>query len=166
MRSSTAENKNNNWIPNNNVIRDWKNILRGNIHQKGNWVWPKGYIYPFSGDEVGGGEAKRFLTDSAQQLFYTSNHLRHPQFSNCQGHIILSKSPSQQKFAWRTDILRNRSIGCPWSETNTVKAKETSEILTRRYREKTKQQNELKKLHVHRTEGNEELTQNIKTEAR
>ena len=61
----------------------------------------------------GGGRAKRFLTDSAQQLFYTSNHLRHPQFSNFQGHIILSKSPSQQKFAWRTDILRNRSIGCP-----------------------------------------------------
>ena len=52
------------------------------------------------------------------------------------------------------------------SETNTAKAKETSEILTRRYREKTKHQNELKKLHVHRTEGNEELTQNIKTEAR
>ena len=83
----------------------------------GNWVWPKGYIYPFSGDGVGGGgvlEAKRFLTDSAQQLSYTSNHLRHPQFSNFQGHIILSKSPSQQKFGWRTDILRNRSIGCPW----------------------------------------------------
>ena len=80
----------------------------------GNWVWPKGYIHPFSGDGVGGGEAKRFLTESAQQLSYTSNHLRHPQFSNFQGHIILSKSPSQQKFAWRTDILRNRSIGCPW----------------------------------------------------
>ena len=81
----------------------------------GNWVWPKGYIYLFSGDGVGGGgEAKRFLTDSAQQLSYTSNHLRHPQFSNFQGHIILSKSPSQQKFGWRTDILRNRSIGCPW----------------------------------------------------
>ena len=28
--------------------------------------------------------------------------------------IISSTSPSQQKFAWRTDILRNRSIGCPW----------------------------------------------------
>ena len=80
----------------------------------GNWVWPKGYIHPFSGDGVGGGgEAKRFLTDSAQQLSYTSNHLRHPQFSNFQGHIILSKSPSQQKFAWRRDILRNRFIGCP-----------------------------------------------------
>ena len=27
--------------------------------------------------------------------------------------IISSTSPSQQKCAWRTDILRNRSIGCP-----------------------------------------------------
>ena len=68
----------------------------------GNWVWPKGYIHLFSG---GWGEGLRG--------FYTSNHLRHPQFSNFQGHIILSKSPSQQKFAWRTDMLRNRSIGCP-----------------------------------------------------
>ena len=50
------------------------------------------------------------------------------------------------------------------SETNTVKAKETGEILTRRYREKTKHQDELNKLHVDRTEGNEELTRNIKTE--
>ena len=30
-----------------------------------------------------------------------------------QGHIISPKSPSPQKFAWR-DILRSRSIGCPW----------------------------------------------------
>ena len=29
-----------------------------------------------------------------------------------QGHIVFSKSPSLQKFVWRTDILRNRSIGC------------------------------------------------------
>ena len=28
--------------------------------------------------------------------------------------ITSSKSPSQQKLAWRTDILRNRSIGHPW----------------------------------------------------
>ena len=58
----------------------------------------------------GGGEAKRFLTDSAQQLSYTSNHLRHPQFSNFQGHIILSKSPSSKNLAeeqifWGTDPL-------------------------------------------------------------
>ena len=30
-----------------------------------------------------------------------------------QGQIAFSKSPSLQKFVWRTDILRNRSIGCP-----------------------------------------------------
>ena len=28
---------------------------------------------------------------------------------------FFSKSPSQQKLAWRTNILRNRFIGCPWS---------------------------------------------------
>ena len=31
-----------------------------------------------------------------------------------QAHINFPKSPSQQKIAWRTDILRNRFIGCPW----------------------------------------------------
>ena len=30
-----------------------------------------------------------------------------------QGHIIFSKSSSQQRYGWRTDILRNISIGCP-----------------------------------------------------
>ena len=34
MRPLTAENKNNNQIPSNSVIRDKKNILRGNIHKK------------------------------------------------------------------------------------------------------------------------------------
>ena len=32
-----------------------------------------------------------------------------------QEHIISPKSPRQQKFAWRTDILRSRSIVCPWN---------------------------------------------------
>ena len=34
MRPWTAEIKNNNQIPSNSVIRDKKNILRGNIHKK------------------------------------------------------------------------------------------------------------------------------------
>ena len=34
MRPFTAEIQNNNYIPSNNVIRDKKNISRGNVHQK------------------------------------------------------------------------------------------------------------------------------------
>ena len=34
-------------------------------------------------------------------------------------HINFSKSSSQQKVARRTDISRNRSIGCPWRHTET-----------------------------------------------
>ena len=34
IRPLTAEIKNNNLIPSNSVIRDKKNILRGNIHKK------------------------------------------------------------------------------------------------------------------------------------
>ena len=34
MRSLTAEIKNNNYISSNSVIRDMKNISRGNIHSK------------------------------------------------------------------------------------------------------------------------------------
>ena len=30
-----------------------------------------------------------------------------------EGNIVSSTTPSQQNFAWRTHILRNRSIGCP-----------------------------------------------------
>ena len=37
-----------------------------------------------------------------------------------QGYIISSTSPSQQKFRWRTDNLRNRFIGCPWKITITL----------------------------------------------
>ena len=40
-----------------------------------------------------------------------------------QGHILFSKSPSQQKFAWRTNILRNRSTGCPWKKKRKEKEK-------------------------------------------
>ena len=58
------------------------------------------------------------------QLFWTPNLLRHPELSISQQHfpwkdINFSKSSSQQKVARRTDISRNRSIGCPWRHTET-----------------------------------------------
>ena len=37
-----------------------------------------------------------------------------------QGHLIFPKSPNQQKFARRTDILRNTSIVCPWRKSRMV----------------------------------------------
>ena len=37
-----------------------------------------------------------------------------------QGHIIFPKCPSQQNFACRTDIMRSRSIGCPWMNWNVL----------------------------------------------
>ena len=51
-----------------------------------------------------------------------SRHQIHSDTLNClllatfsfQGHIISFTSHSQQQFRWRTDILRNRFIGCPW----------------------------------------------------
>ena len=42
----------------------------------------------------------------------TLNYL-FPATVSSHGHIISSTSPTQQKFAWRTDLLRNRSIGFP-----------------------------------------------------
>ena len=36
-----------------------------------------------------------------------------PPTLSIQGHINFPKSPSKQNITWRTDILRNRSIGCP-----------------------------------------------------
>ena len=75
---------------------------------------------------VGGG-GRVGLTNSTYQLFETLKNQIPSDILNClfpssnftfQGHIIFSKSPSQRKIAWRTDILRNRSIGCPWLFTD------------------------------------------------
>ena len=72
---------------------------------------------PSAGGREGGGG----LTNSTYQLFETPKNQIPSDTLNCifpsnnftfQGHIIFSKSPSQQKIAWRTDILRNKSIGC------------------------------------------------------
>ena len=87
--------------------------LGGVEYQNGKWVWPKGEIHPFS---RGGGEG--FRTNNPQ-LFSTSNPRRHPELSFSQQHfhskhIFFFPQPSQPKFAWRTDIFSNRSIGCPW----------------------------------------------------
>ena len=65
------------------------------------------------------GRGKRLLTNNTCQLL----HIKSPRtpwivFSpatlSFHGHIISSTSPSHQKLAWRTDILWNRSLGCPW----------------------------------------------------
>ena len=88
------------------------------FHDQNNGIAQKsvswGEIHPFS---VGGG---------FWQIVHTSYSRlqisRHPELSISQHHfhlpskeILFFQSPSQQKFAWRTDILRNRSTGCPWS---------------------------------------------------
>ena len=58
--------------------------------------------------QLAGRWGERFLiiarSSYSRQLF--------PATLSFQGHIIVLKSSSQQKFAWRTDILRNRSVGC------------------------------------------------------
>ena len=65
------------------------------------------------------GRGKRLLTNNTCQLL----HIKSPRtpwivFSpatlSFHGHIISSTSPSHQKLAWRTYILWNRSVGCPW----------------------------------------------------
>ena len=47
---------------------------------------------------------KKFLTNSAKNLF------RRPELSKEK--LIFANSESAKM--WRTDILRNRSVGCPW----------------------------------------------------
>ena len=72
-----------------------------------------------------GGRRKRYLTNTTYQLFKTLIPLRRPELiHSLQGQIIFPKSPTQQKFAWRTDILRNRSIGCPWTEDKELRSKD------------------------------------------
>ena len=59
--------------------------------------------------EGGGGEWGGFRFKSSQ----TPSIIFFPATLSFKGHTISFTSPSQQKFAWRTDILRNGSIGCP-----------------------------------------------------
>ena len=68
------------------------------------WVWPRGAPHHFSA---------AILHSKDPQ---TPRIVFLPATLSFQGHIITSTSPSQQKLAWRSDILRNRSIGCPCTE--------------------------------------------------
>ena len=74
------------------------------------WVWAEGGIHPFSGrgrrGVGGGGGGERFF-------IYTKSAHFSPATLSFQGHIISPTSPSLQKLAWRTDILKNRSLGAP-----------------------------------------------------
>ena len=72
----------------------------------------KGDIFAFS---EGGAEflTKIYVTYSRHQFPSDTNNYLFPAKLSVPEHIISSKSSSQQKLARRTDILRNRSIGCP-----------------------------------------------------
>ena len=117
------------------------------------WVWYKGEIHPY----------RRMMGAGISQIAQTS-YSRHQIKSdnlNCQfpsnilgllqGHILIFlKSPSQQKFAWKTEILRNRSIGCPqevgqprdevgdWQEFINLKESFALELHSRLFKKSTK----------------------------
>jgi len=55
----------------------------------------------------------------------TQNCLSSPAILSFQGHINSPNSPSQEKPPWRTDILRNRSIGCPCSKYSNLYLQKT-----------------------------------------
>ena len=59
---------------------------------------------------VGGGGCVAILHTKSQKTIWI---IYFPATLSFQGYINFSKSPSQQKISWSTDILRNRSIGCP-----------------------------------------------------
>ena len=71
-------------------------------------VWPREEEFTASVEGGGGGFQHQIPSDTLNCLFPATL------LTSFQGHKIISKSPSQQEFAWRTDILRIRSIGCPW----------------------------------------------------
>ena len=105
----------------------------------GNWVWPKCEIHPtvrgvgggvegergfrqianssYSRHQIPSSSSGRASSDTLNCLFPSNTFLPKTSFAefsvSTQGHIVFSKSPSLQKFVWGTDILRNRSIGCP-----------------------------------------------------
>ena len=86
----------------------------------GNWVWPKGYIYPFSGDGVGGGgERLRGFWQIAHSSYpthqITSDTRNFPISKDilfCPNHPASKNLPEEQIF-WGTDPL-----GAPVSSNN------------------------------------------------
>ena len=85
----------------------WKNLSVP--HSQQDW-WRGGLRATFIPSVGGGGRAKRFLTDSAQQLFYPSNHLRHHNFPISKGilfcpNLPASKNLPEEQIFWGTDPL-------------------------------------------------------------
>ena len=75
------------------------------------WVWPKGEFIPSGGGEVSG---KKLMPDILHIKSQQTPTVKVFQATLSIHRLITSsKSPSQQKLAWRTDILRNRSMGTP-----------------------------------------------------
>ena len=69
----------------------------------GQWLWRTGGIHPVSGGRKGG---KKVSVNIAAIL-----DVKYPQTPT---------SPNQQKIARRTDILSNRSIGCPCTRASVL----------------------------------------------
>ena len=77
----------------------------------------KGDFFAFSEGGWRWGWGRNFwqksVTYSRHQFPSDTDNIFFPAKLSAPEHIISSKSSSQQKLTWRTDILRNRSIGCP-----------------------------------------------------
>ena len=88
------------------VVIGQNSALRGGLDRKLG-VWPRKEELTAS---VEGVKVSNTKSPQTPWIVYFPATL----LTSFQGHKIFSKSPSQQKFASRTDILRIRSIGCPW----------------------------------------------------
>ena len=75
-------------------------------------------ILPVSGGGGGGSVNKAAILDVKYPQ--TPRIVFFPRTVSFQGHFITSTSPNQQKIARRTDMLSNRSIGCPCARASVL----------------------------------------------